>query len=77
VYLAAAGEGEVYTQAYFSTPLALIIGGEAAGVSQAAQLLGPQNVHIPMPGGGESLNVSMASSILMFEIVRQRNKSFK
>ncbi|MBW8010372.1 MAG: RNA methyltransferase [Chloroflexi bacterium] len=76
VYLAAAGEGAVYTQAYFSTPLALIIGGEAAGASQAAQLLAPQNVHIPMPGGGESLNVGMASSILMFEIVRQRNKSF-
>jgi TrmH family RNA methyltransferase len=29
-------------------------------------------VHIPMPGGGESLNAAIATSIMLFEVVQQR-----
>lgn len=56
----------------FSTPLALIIGGEAEGASQAAREMANQQVYIPMPGETESLNASVAGGVLIFEIVRQR-----
>ena len=58
----------------FTTPLALIIGGEAAGSGTEAASLADKKVHIPMPGGTESLNAAVAASILLFEVVRQRTK---
>lgn len=73
IFLAAAGEGLAYTQADFCQPLALIIGGEAQGAGLFARNLAHQPVHIPMPGGAESLNAAIASAILMFEVVRQRS----
>jgi TrmH family RNA methyltransferase len=72
VYLAAAGEGIPYTQANFHAPLALVVGGEAEGASPAASELADARVHIPMPGGAESLNAAVAAGILLFEVVRQR-----
>lgn len=73
VYLAAAGAGEVYTQADFRPPLALIIGGEAEGAGQEARQLADGYVHIPMSGKVESLNAAIAAAILMFEVARQRS----
>lgn len=71
LYLAAAGEGQVYSQADLHRPLALIIGGEAEGAgSQARTTAAP--IHIPMPGGMESLNAAIAAGVLLFEINRQR-----
>ena len=54
------------------TPLALIIGGEAEGATEAAGRLATQRLSIPMPGAAESLNAGVAGSILLFEVVRQR-----
>ncbi len=42
-------------QADFRSPLALIVGGEAEGASQAARVLATSMVSIPMPGKSESL----------------------
>jgi len=53
-------------------PLALIIGGEAEGASEAARKLANQKLRIPMQGKMESLNAGVAGSVLMFEVVRQR-----
>ena len=72
VYLAEATAGIPYTQADFRSPLALVIGGEAVGAGQQAVSLTTEKVHIPMPGGSESLNAGVAASILLFEVVRQR-----
>lgn len=72
VYLADAGGGEAYFSSDFRKPLALIVGGEAQGASPQAQRLAQARVHIPMPGGSESLNAAIASAILLFEVVRQR-----
>lgn len=74
-FLAAAGMGLPYTQADFGPPLALIVGGEAAGAGPGARELAHDWVHIPMPGGGESLNVALATGILLFEILRQRSRA--
>lgn len=73
IYLASVGQGLPYTQADFTSPLALIVGGEAEGASPLATSLSTSSVHIPMPGGSESLNAAIAAGVLMFEVLRQRN----
>jgi RNA methyltransferase, TrmH family len=74
IYLAEAGSGVPYTQADFRSPLALIVGGEAAGAGAESFSLAHERVHIPMPGNTESLNAAIATAILLFEVVRQRGK---
>lgn len=54
-------------------PLALIVGGEAEGVSEDARRLSNGKISIPMAGNVESLNAGVAGSVLMFEVVRQRS----
>lgn len=54
-------------------PLALIIGSEAEGASEAARKLTTQTISIPMSGDIESLNAGVAGSVLMIEVVRQRS----
>jgi TrmH family RNA methyltransferase len=72
VYLAdAAGEVQ-YTQANFREPLAIIVGGEAAGAGSEAAALADEKIIIPMPDSSESLNAAVAAGILLFEVVRQR-----
>ncbi len=77
MYLAAAGKGKEYTKADLTSPLALIVGGEAAGAGPEAQALADARIYIPMPGGSESLNTGMAASILLFEAARQRREATK
>ncbi|MFZ0531585.1 MAG: RNA methyltransferase, partial [Anaerolineales bacterium] len=72
VCLADSSAGTPYTQVDFRAPLALIVGGEAAGAGSESAYLAERRVHIPMPGGSESLNAGIAASILLFEAVRQR-----
>jgi TrmH family RNA methyltransferase len=72
VYLADSTAGIPYTRVNWRSPLALIIGGEAGGAGAEALTLADEKVHIPMPGGSESLNAAVAASILIFEVVRQR-----
>ena len=73
VFLAAMQEGLAYTRADFRSPLALIVGSEAQGAGPQARRLAHSLVHIPMPGGGESLNAAVAAGILLFEVARQRS----
>jgi TrmH family RNA methyltransferase len=73
VYLAEAGVGQVYTQADFHIPLALVVGGEAEGASDSARELAEERVSIPLLGGVESLNVGIAAALILFEVVRQRS----
>lgn len=52
---------------------AIIIGNEANGISDETAQLADRLVKIPMPGKAESLNVSVAASVMIYEIVRQRS----
>ena len=72
IFLADSQEGAHYYQAEYQSPLALIIGGEAAGAGRQAASLSTNRIHIAMPGKTESLNAAIAGAILMFEVVRQR-----
>lgn len=49
----------------------LAVGNEGNGISNELFELADKKVKIPMPGGAESLNVSIATSIILFEKVRQ------
>ena len=53
-------------------PLAIAIGNEGAGLSDALRAAAGMAVTIPMPGGFESLNAAAAAAIFLFECVRQR-----
>lgn len=53
-----------------SEKLILVIGNEAHGVSKAVQSLADVRLKIPMRGGAESLNASVAAGILMYELTR-------
>lgn len=57
----------------FTGPSWLLMGNEAKGVSEAAQQLVDDALTIPMKGQAESLNVAMASTVLLFEAMRQRH----
>ena len=57
------------------SPLALIIGGEAEGASDEARRLAIGKISIPMAGNIESLNAGVAGSVLMVEVVRQRQSA--
>lgn len=74
-YLADVQRGVPYTQADFHPRVAIIIGSEAEGAGRAAHELASERVHIPMPGGMESLNAAAACAVLLFEVVRQRRDS--
>ena len=53
---------------------ALLIGGEAEGISPEGRLLATHSVRIPMVGKTESLNAAVSASVLMFEVLRQRSQ---
>ncbi|MEL7645391.1 MAG: RNA methyltransferase [Anaerolineaceae bacterium] len=60
-------------EADFVAPCALLIGGEAEGISPAAAALVTHSVRIPMAGRNESLNAAVSAGILLFEVLRQRS----
>jgi TrmH family RNA methyltransferase len=73
IYLAEAEEGVSCWALDLRQPVALVVGAEAEGVTPAARAAADGLITIPMPGQSESLNAAIAASILLFEVVRQRN----
>ena len=49
---------------------ALVIGNEGSGVSERMKKAADYKMIIPMPGGSESLNASVAASICIYEMMR-------
>jgi 23S rRNA (guanosine2251-2'-O)-methyltransferase len=61
-----------YYQADCTEPLALVMGSEEDGISLPLRPYVNHSVRIPMRGATESLNVSVAAGIVLFEVLRQR-----
>ncbi len=71
--VAAAPSAEVeYTDAALSGPLAIVIGTEQLGLSDLWMKAADIRVKIPMRGIADSLNVAMATTLLLYEALRQR-----
>ena len=62
----------VYHTQDYTLPTALVVGTEATGLSEEWRVAASQNINIPMQGQIDSMNVSVAAAILIFEAKRQR-----
>lgn len=56
----------------FTEPCAIVMGGEEKGIYPALMKVCDEKFAIPMPGDFDSLNVSVATGIILYEAVRQR-----
>ncbi|MBS0373409.1 MAG: 23S rRNA (guanosine(2251)-2'-O)-methyltransferase RlmB [Proteobacteria bacterium] len=70
------GEAEtLYTAADLKGPLAVVLGAEGAGMRRLTREHCDLVVRLPMLGAVESLNVSVATGIVLYEALRQRAAS--
>ncbi|MGY8768403.1 MAG: TrmH family RNA methyltransferase [Pirellulales bacterium] len=61
-----------YIEANYTAACAIALGSEADGLSDHWIGDGIQNIHLPMRGIADSLNVSTAAAALLYEVIRQR-----
>ena len=73
IYSAILQDAAYYHQQDFTKASAIVVGTEADGLSQAWRDASTQNIIIPMSGKIDSMNVSVAAGILVFEAKRQRD----
>ena len=71
-YSATLQNSTAYHTQNYTTPTALVVGTEATGLTQLWPEKATQNIIIPMQGEIDSMNVSVAAAILIFEAKRQR-----
>lgn len=72
IYSAILQESEPYHDQDFTKPTAIVVGTEATGLTKEWREASTQNINIPMQGTIDSMNVSVAAGILIFEAKRQR-----
>lgn len=65
----------LYTDTDLTGPVALAVGSEAWGLSDAWLAAADRRVRIPMAGDVDSLNLSASAALLMYEVVRQRGET--
>lgn len=72
IYSATLQDATEYHTQNFTMPTALVVGTEATGLSEKWRTESNKNIIIPMQGVIDSMNVSVAAAILLFEAKRQR-----
>ena len=72
IYCATLQNSTSYHTQDYTTPTALVVGTEATGLTDEWRTAASQNIIIPMQGEIDSMNVSVAAAILIFEAKRQR-----
>lgn len=63
-----------FTQVDLARPLAIAVGTEQLGLSERWMKQADLQVRIPMNGVADSLNVAMATTLLLYEVLRQRQQ---
>ncbi len=72
IFSAILQEAVAYNTQDYTQACAIVVGTEATGLSQEWRVASTQNIIIPMQGAIDSMNVSVAAGILIFEARRQR-----
>jgi TrmH family RNA methyltransferase len=72
IYSATLQNSNSYTSEDYTHGTALVVGTEATGLTEIWRTEAIQNINIPMEGEIDSMNVSVAAAILIFEAKRQR-----
>ncbi len=73
MYAATLQNSNLYTNQNYTEATAIIVGTEANGLTQIWRDHSTKNINIPMQGEIDSMNVSVAAAIILFEAKRQRN----
>nr|WP_297307724.1 RNA methyltransferase [uncultured Flavobacterium sp.] len=73
IYSAILQEAQPYYTQDFKQGTAIVVGTEATGLSEIWRTESTQNIIIPMEGAIDSMNVSVAAAIILFEAKRQRD----
>ena len=73
IFTAQLQDSEWYYDTNFIQPSAIVMGNEAAGLTDFWRKVSNAKIKIPMLGQLDSLNVSVSAAILCYEAVRQRN----
>ena len=72
VYAAEMKAEKNFTDIEFTEPCAIVMGSEEKGIYPALLKICDEKIKIPMAGGFESFNVSVATGIILYEIMKQR-----
>lgn len=73
IYSATLQNSNEYHKENYKKASAIVVGTEATGLSEIWRKNATQNINIPMQGKIDSMNVSVAAAIVIFEAKRQRN----
>jgi tRNA (guanosine-2'-O-)-methyltransferase len=75
IFAAAIGTDTIdFRDVDYSKPTAIVVGSELDGLSDSAAANADECIHVPLMGMVESLNVSVATGIILYEAARQREK---
>lgn len=75
IFCATLQDSATYHTQDYTQPTAIVVGTEATGLSTEWRASSTKNIIIPMQGTIDSMNVSVAAAVLIFEAKRQRNFS--
>lgn len=73
VFVASEKNNRLYTEVNYNDAVAIVMGAEDVGPSDDSMRLSDEIITIPQVGDIGSLNVSVASAVIMYEVFRQRN----
>ena len=73
MYAATLQNSNEYHKVNYKNASAIVVGTEATGLSEIWREEATQNINIPMQGKIDSMNVSVAAAIVIFEAKRQRD----
>ncbi len=73
IYIATLQNSNEYHKENYTKGSAIVVGTEATGLSEIWREKANQNINIPMQGKIDSMNVSVAAAIVIFEAKRQRD----